>query len=186
MVPLESRNDMFAENGRGEYLPLPNDRVAIGQLVWRNQYRIHAAIFDGVFSYDSVNQDIIDATIAKNDVIMLFDTTTSPLSHGWWKITGNKEPDPKIPVQAYRLHDSAVDYKQKHMKKINDDLDLLKGGTSHNSNAIEYYARYALGVEPQLSEFANMEHMIPKKTGLVWNVFPEFYNGTWKETGVDD
>jgi len=81
-------------------LPITSDRAAIGQVVKKLSKNILLAVFDSPHeSKEEIDVDKLDI----DTPIFLSETMDASIENGSWRIAGNRQVSPHIPIPLYKV-----------------------------------------------------------------------------------
>lgn len=198
VFPIE--DNVFYDE-QGNYMPHNKDKVCFVQFITNETEGKfdYLAVFEGVFTYNEISKISLE-DISSSKVLFLFASKKSFMGNGAWKFLGNASINSKMPMQSfyieyidsetkktiYEIQDykySNDDPKQGHKKKSNyfTATRLHKNGISVTSNYIPLVCKVYYKIDSYKKYSIDIKRYMPKKSGVVWKIFPEFYKNSWKE-----
>lgn len=190
-IPLTERKNLMpelADGSNGEYIPLPDDIIAFGQILLNDKYSTISAVFDFKTTQSEVDKIKI-GDILEKEVIFMYQITSSAFSRGWWPILGNISISQYMPFQAYQWAGKAYDHKevfseayskketQKKAKVISKDIiqKLPIAGILGSPGILTRAAQYKFGLVEEFFPDLDIDTLKPKPEALVWKIFPDRY-----------
>jgi len=183
------------EGNEGKYIPNDNDQIVLGQVIYKDMIP-YLAITDNLLTVKELENELSMTTFIPTRVLFLQRVSEEALKLGHWPIVANRPIHPKTPLQAYKVDDEIVDYKDGgifkgsgHRKEASliEAISLHEGGVSYSPKDIEESLKYHFDFTDVLFHYSKKEakqylkDLKPKTKGRVWKVFPEFYDKTWVE-----